>query len=231
MADEEKKMVVAYVPFKTFLAAIEGFERHMPTPIDPSVFPTYSGAIKGQLIGALRFLGLIDEKGIPSAQLKSLVHDKINRKAQFRKILEGAYKPVISAGLDQISPRVFDELMSAYGMSGETHRKVTSFFIQAAKYAEIPMSPLLQKKARAGVTKKRKANEGQEDEGDDNSARGSDGPVKGHTRTVELRDGGRLTLILSVNLFDLVGEERDFVFGLIDHCNDYERILGRKAKP
>jgi len=50
MADDEKKMIVAYVPFKTFLAAIEAFERHMPTQIDSSVWPTYSGAIRSQLL-------------------------------------------------------------------------------------------------------------------------------------------------------------------------------------
>jgi hypothetical protein len=199
----------------------------MPAPIDPSVFPTYSGAIKGQLIGALRFLGLIDDKGAPSPQLKAIVSDKANRKALLRKVLETSYKPVISAGLEHISPRVFDELMNAYGMSGETQRKVSSFFIQAAKYAEIPMSPLLQKKARAGTTRRRKPNDEQESENDGDSVRTSNAQVQGHTRSVELRGGDRFTLILSVNLFDLVGEERDFVFEVIDQCNHYEQKFGK----
>jgi hypothetical protein len=224
MADDEKKVIVAYVPFKTFLAAIEGFERHMPVQIDSSVWPTYSGAIRSQLLGAFKFLNLIDDKGHPNMFLKGLVEDKANRKATLRKVIETSYKPVISAGLQHMTPKMFDDLMDAYGMTGDTQKKVSSFFLQAAKYAEIPMSPLLSKK-RAGTTRKRKLTEGEEFDGDIFYASSS---AQGNSRTVELKSGGKLTLILSVNMFDLVGEDRDFVFQVIDECQQYE---SRRLKP
>jgi|SRR6266850_37833 len=227
MADDEKKMIVAYVPFKTFLAAIEAFERHMPTQIDSSVWPTYSGAIRSQLLGAFKFLNLIDDKGHPTVILKGLVEDKANRKATLRKVIETSYKPVISAGLQHMTPKMFDDLMDAYGMTGDTQKKVSSFFLQAAKYAEIPMSPLLLKK-RPGTTRKRRSTEEQASDGDVFHVEPSTG--QGNSRTVELRGGGKLTLILSVNMFDLVGEDRDFVFGIIDQCQQYENKKGKSAK-
>jgi hypothetical protein len=223
MANDEKKVIVAYVPFKTFLASIEGFERHMPTQIDSSVWPTYSGAIRGQLIGAFKFLNLIDDKGIPTGALKSIIDDKANRKTLLRKVIEASYKPVISAGLQHMTPKMFDDLMDAYGMTGDTQKKVTSFFLQAAKYTEIPMSPLLVKR-RVGSSRKRKAS----DDSDADVFHVEPSESQGNSRTVELRNGGKLTLILSVNMFDLSGEDRDFVFGIIDECQKYEM---RKVRP
>lgn len=225
MPNDGKKVVVAYVPFKTFLAAIEGFERNMPTQIDSSVWPTYSGAIRSQLLGAFKFLGLIDEKGQPTATLKTVVGDKGNRKATLRKVLESSYKGVIGAGLQNMTPKMFDDLMAAYGMSGDTHKKVSSFFLQAAKYAEIPMSPLLQKRRASGARRRRT---GEEQDSESLVFRPDVSVPQGSSRTVELKSGGKLTLILSINMFDLLGEDREFVFGIVDQCQRYE---SGKAKP
>ena len=227
MPNDEKKVIVAYVPFKTFTAALEGFERHMPAQIDNSVWPTYSGAIRSQLLGALKFLNLIDDLGHPTATLKTLVEDKANRKPMLRKILESSYKPVVSAGLQHMTPKMFDDLMDAYGMTGDTQKKVSSFFLQAAKYAELPMSPLLQKR-RTGGTRRRRSSEDQGSSADIFHVEPS--ASQGNSRTVELRGGGKLTLILSVNMFDLTGDDRDFVFGIIDQCQKYETGKGKAAK-
>lgn len=227
MGDSEKKAAVAYVPFKTFLAAIEGFERHMPAQIDSSVWPTYSGAIRSQLLGAFKFLNLIDDLGHPTAPLRLLAEDTANRKATLRKVLESSYKPLISAGLQHMTPKMFDDLMDAYGMTGDTQKKVSSFFLQAAKYAEIPMSPLLLKR-RPGTTRRRRSNGEEDSEGDVFHVEPS--TSQGSSRTVELNGGGKLTLILSVNVFDLVGSDRNFVFGIIDQLQTYEQQKGKAAK-
>jgi hypothetical protein len=216
------------VPFKTFLAAIEGFERHMPAQIDNSVWPTYSGAMRSQLLGAFKFLGLIDDKGNPTVVLRGLVENNGERKVLLRKIIETSYKPVVSAGLQHMTPKMFDDLMNAYGMSGDTQKKVSSFFLQAAKYAEIPMSPLLAKRRVGTAVRRRKANDEQDTEGDIFHVEPS--TSSGNSRTVELKSGGKLTLILSVNMFDLIGEDRDFVFGIIDQCQKYESGKGKTAK-
>jgi hypothetical protein len=218
---EDKKAAVAYVPFKTFLAAIEGFERHMPEPIDNSAWPTYSGAIKSQLLGAFRFLGLIDDKGTAMPALKSLVEDKAHRKANLRKIMEASYKPLIAAGLQNMSPKRFDELMGDYGMQGETHNKVVSFFIKAARYAELPISPLLLRRGARPITARKRKH----DEGGDEGVVGISVPQTssgGTSKTVDLVSGGQLTVVLSVNLLDLNASDREFVFGIIDKVQSYK---------
>jgi len=88
------------------------------------------------------------------------------------------------------------------------------------------MSPLLSKK-RAGTTRKRKLTEGEEFDGDIFYTSSN---AQGNSHTVELRSGGKLTLILSVNMFDLVGEDRDFVFQVIDECQQYESRRGKPVK-
>jgi hypothetical protein len=220
---EDKKIPVPYVPFKTFLAAIEGFERHMPQPIDSSAWPSYSGAIKSQLLGAFKFLGLIDEKGNPTPSLKSLVEDKANRKAILRKVLEGSYKPIVSAGLKNMSPRRFSELMTEYGMTGDTQKKVNIFFLKAAKYADIPVSPLLLE--RAPYTRKKKEIDSRingERKGDSSESGLNGQSQQGISKTVELRSGGKLTLILEANYLDLDMADRDYVNEITTKLQEYK---------
>lgn len=42
-------------------------------------------------------------------------------------------------------------------------------------------------------------------------------------RTVQLQSGGHLTLTVSVDVFDLTGDDRDFVFKLIDELKNYTK--------
>jgi hypothetical protein len=224
MADSEHKKIVAYAPFKTFLAAVEGFEHAtIPHQIDTSVWPTYSGAIKSQLLGSFKFLGLIDDMGKPTPVLKSLVEDKANRKTNLRKIIETSYPKIVSAGLQKMTPKSFDELMQEYGMGGSTHQKVTSFFLQAAKYTDLPMSPLLGKRRRTPGTRRSRAGETR---GNGTEVAGSLPPspvvTAGSTKTIEMRNGVRLSLAVSVDLFAMVAEDRSFVLGLLEKLEEYE---------
>lgn len=217
---EEKKLVAAYVPFKTFLAAIEGFERNMPDPIDTSVWPTYSGAIKSQLLMAFKFLGLIDEKGHISTTLRTLVDDKENRKANLRKVLESAYKPIFALKLNSTSPMQFQKAMeSVYGKTGETQTKIKSFFLQAAKYAAVPMNQLLLTRTRNIGPRKKKRDAAT------NAPETSmlpTPPQHGNAKTIQLKSGGTLALAFSGNVLDLSASDRQFVFGLNDQLEEYE---------
>ena len=224
MPNNEKQNPVAYVPFRTFLSAIEGLEHGIPHQIDTSMWPTYSGAIKSQLVGSFKFLNLIDEAGVPTPWLKALAEDKANRKIHLRKILESSYSKVVDVGLKQMTPKQFDDLMSEYGMEGSTHQKVVSFFLQAAKYADLPMSPLLGKKTRTGIRKRRAGEESVNGDGITEALSTEPGMLpKGTCRTVTLRSGGKLSLALEANLFDLSASDREFVFGMIDKLQEYEK--------
>lgn len=217
--------VVAYVPFRTFLSALVLFDRGIPERIDPSVWPTYSVATRSQLYGAFRFLGLIDGGGGPTAVLKALVHDKPNRKVTMRKILETSYARVVDLGLTSVSPRQFDQAMREYGMGGETHKKVISFFRRAARFAELPMSPLLGKKARVvGASRKRRRglSEIVAEKSVGSPPHGSSLQL---SKTVILRGGGSITVNIEGNVFELEARDRRFVFGLIDRLVGYQKRM------
>ena len=212
--------VVAYVPFTTFLSAIEGLERGIPPQIDTSVWPTYSVAIQSQLLGSFRFLSLIDNGGKPTAALKSLVQDKANRKVTLRRILESSYARIVSLDLTRISPRHFDEAIHEYGMSGETHKKVVSFFLRAARHAELPLSPLLERRIRGGRPRRRKRTDGH----GSGRAHVAEAPLNAlppQSKTVILRSGGSVTLNLEGSFLEMTMDDRQFVSRLVDLLHEY----------
>jgi hypothetical protein len=63
-----------YIPFKTFITAIDTLKPGIPPEIDRTVWPTFSGGLQSQTLGAFKFLGLIEEDGIVKPILNSLVN-------------------------------------------------------------------------------------------------------------------------------------------------------------
>jgi hypothetical protein len=202
---------VPYVPFRTFLAALETLERGCPNQLDRSVWPSSSGAIQGQLLGAFRFLGLMDEAQCPSAELRELIGKKESRRPLLRRILEKNYATLVAMDLSRTSPHQLEEAMRQYGLTGATHKKALSFFLQAAQYAGLPLSVLLRAKIRGsgGGPRQRRAP----------AVEAVAAIAAG--KTVHLKSGGSVTLTTAVDLFSLNAEDRKFVFELIDRMQEY----------
>ncbi len=202
---------VPYVPFRTFLAALETLERGCPNQLDRSVWPSSSGAIQGQLLGAFRFLGLMDEAQCPSAELRELIGKKESRRVLLRRILEKNYATLVAMDLSRTSPHQLEEAMRQYGLSGATHKKALSFFLQAAQYAGLPLSVLLRAKIRGsgGGPRQRRA------------PASEIATAIAAGKTVHLKSGGSVTLATEVDLFSLSAEDRKFVFELIDRMQEY----------
>lgn len=230
MAEEtkDKKTMPAYVPFRTFLNAIESLEHGVPNVIDRTVWPTFSGLYQSQTLGAFRFLGLIDQNGKPTPDLSKLVEDKANRKQHLRKNLEQSYAALIKGDLTKMTPASFNAAMEVYGASGETHRKVISFFLQAAKYAGLPLSPYVIKQTRnVATTRKRRGPSVNSPKGfyvhemkgvADNGTTTHTGPAK----TIQLGRGVNLTISCSADTFAMTSDDRAFVMKLLAEVEDYE---------
>ncbi len=201
-----------YVPFKTFLTAIEGFERGLPGQLDRSLWPSYSGAIQGQLMNAFRFFGLVDEGDCPAPAMRELVSRRDQRRAILRGLLEKSYPSLIGLDLAHASPRQLDEAMRQYGLSGVTHKKAISFFLQAGNFAGLPLSPLLKGRTRAAAPARRAQPQ---------PAQSRPGEDPELSRTVRLRSGGTITLTATVDLFNLDAGDRRFLFDLIDRLRAY----------
>lgn len=234
---ETKKLMPPYVAFRTLIGAIEQLQAHgtPPNKIDRTVFPSYSGSIVSQLISALRFLKLIDEKDAPTPMLEALVTETENRKANIRKMLESAYPDIIALDLARMPPSQLEAVLSGenYGVTGETKAKAKTFLLKAAEFAGIPVSPLLTqitRKPKGSGAKKAataKANGGAQTTSNPPPLNNPPEPTpvtqNGSTVTVKLRQGGSLTLSLTVNMLKLRGADREFVFKIIDEIEEYEK--------
>src|SRR2546427_10355773 len=155
-------LVAPYLPFKTFQTALDRLHEGMPHQIDKSVFPTFSFSTIPQLLSGFKFFGLIDEKGVPQADLKALAGVKEqDRQPIMRKLLEKRYSEVMEIDLTKATPTQLEEAIKNYNVTGTTHRKAVTCFLQAAKFAKLPMSHLLEAKTtrgvKAGTTRKRRA--------------------------------------------------------------------------
>jgi hypothetical protein len=213
---EAGRTVVPYVPFKTFLTALEALEQDLPNQLDRSLWPSYSGAIQGQLLGAFRFLGLMDDGNCPTPALREMLGKRESRRDLLRALLERHYAPLVGLDLPRTSPRQLDEAMRQYGLSGATHKKAISFFLQAAQYAGLPLSVLLKAKTRTAAFGRRRPGAPAP------AGKGGETPPSSVSKTVVLRTGGTLTVTASLDLFSLGAEDRKFVFDLIDRLQEYE---------
>ena len=222
-----------YIPWRTFTNTLDALARHMPNRIDKSAFPGQSGAGQTQILIAFRFLGLITDDGKPTQTLHALtVSDETARKAALRKVVEDKYSDLFALNLLKTTPAEFAEQMTeAYSITGDTRLKATRFFLSAADYLDIQVSPLLLRDktkptgtgAARGVTRKRRVrrNDVSDDADLDDDLDGE--PQAGESRTVALRSGGALTLRASTKFMALSSADRTFVFGLIDKLEEYEK--------
>lgn len=236
MADEEEKTnkpIAAYVPFKTFLNALESLERGVPHVIDRSVWPTFSGLYQSQTLAAFRFLGLIDENGKPTADLVKLVSDRDNRKLHLRRILQESYASVVRKDLTKMTSASFDSAMSEYGGSGDTHRKAVSFFLQAARYAELPLSPWIMKQTRSVSTRRRRgpaATRAKPYYVPEIKAEVDSRQPGGPSKRIALRNGVYLSLAASSDVFKMDAEDRQFVLKLLEEMEAHEAEIGASQK-
>ena len=231
MPTEENKPQIAYVPFNTFNSAIEAMEHTLPPRLDKSMWPNYSGAIQSQLWSTFRFFGLVNEDGTPTKTLETLVRDKANRKTHLRKLLEDHYPSLMALDLSKATLGHFNEAMKGYGLGTETQKKASSFFLQAAKAADIPLSRFILSNTRTpGVRKKRVGAKAKGNGGAFPVPLATTSPAQignGPMVTIQLENGISLTLSASADTFKMTSSDRKWVNGLLE---DFERYVEGHAE-
>lgn len=215
----------AYTAFRTFLGAIDALEHGIPKQIDRTIWRSQSGVVQSQIMMAFRFFGLVDQNDCPTVALQRLVDNPEKRHEHIRALLHHAYRDLIDHDLTKMSPRMLDEAMEQYHVSGDTKRKAVSFFLQAARFAELPMHPMLlaQIRTTSGTRRKRKQKEPSNRLSEGTASVNANTPQQGSVRTIVLRSGGTLTLSISADVFAMSAEDRGFIFGLIDNLQKYEK--------
>lgn len=137
-----KAMPPPYFAFKTLTNMIVSMEEHgPPNRIDRSFLTGMSGAGQTQFIAGLKSLQLIDEQGAPQQRLIELVNDPHNRPAVIGDMVRDRYPEAIELGKTNATTAELVEVFKDYGVQGDTARKAIAFFLQAANYANIKLSP------------------------------------------------------------------------------------------
>jgi hypothetical protein len=227
-ADNGKINSAAYLPFRTFTGSLDALEQGIPKQIDRTIWRNQAGNVQSQILMALRFLGFVDGSDHPTQLLHDYVEQKEQRKQTMAKVLQTAYAEVVRHDLTKMTPKMLDDSFDTLGVSGDTKRKAVTFFLKAAKFAEIPMHPLLAAQVRnTGPRGKRKADR---KIGEENSTAikiataTTSGVQASNTRSVLLKSGGTVTMTLAYDPFSLSVEDRQFVFELIDKLQQYSAI-------
>jgi len=162
-----RKSLPPYVSYRTFLSFINGLQEGMPSRIDRSYWgERYSGSTGTQLMTALRFLGLIDSSGVPTARLRQLVSTTgTQRHEVLKQIARGAFYFITERSLNPevaTYAQLEEAFSSTYQMTGDVARKCIKFFISLLSDAGIPLSPYIMKRSKTirsrtvskGTTKK-----------------------------------------------------------------------------
>jgi len=151
--EQEKAAMPPYVSFRTFLNLLDRLHKDgIPQHIDRHYWSSFmAGGLGQQLMVGLKFLGLIDpQSNSPTTALERLVEPE-QRKAALAELIQERYTALWESNinLSRTTPGHLDNAFkTAYNAEGETRRKAVTFFVHAAKFAEIPLSPQVADKTR-----------------------------------------------------------------------------------
>jgi hypothetical protein len=232
----KKATVPVYLSFKTFQSAIQSLRNHgLPNSLDRTAFGSRSGAEQTQILSAFRFLGLSDENDKTQEPLRALVKSQENsteEKQQIATLLKERYANAFALNLEGATPAQLEKTIGDYGTTGATRDRAVRFFIKAAEHCGIKLS------TRLTARKPRSPSAGNGDDQQTQIPRKRSKsantppapPAAGGSqiKTISLPDvGGTLTISGTFNFFDLVGDERELVLGIIDQLSAFQK----KQKP
>ena len=234
-ASSTTTLIAPYVSFKTFQSGVQALRSHgLPAKIDRSVWMTKSGADQTALLSAFRFLCLIDSQDLVQPTLRKLADAQEASDAEkgvLGGILRTSYAKLFELNLETLTPTQFSEAIENYGPTGSTRERSERFFLKAAKHCGIKMSGRLKsRKPRATGSKGNGSNAqrsvrrtpGQQQQRQPGQPRQDEQAPKA-MKEIELpQAGGKLTLSGTFNTFELVGDERDLVFKIIDAMKGFE---------
>jgi len=232
MADDTQGKIPPYLPLKTFLSALDALREGVPKRIDRGIWRTQSGANQGQIMMALRFFDLLDDSDAPALPLleKLAKADGLERKKFLKPLFEQHYQSIIAHDLTKMTPKMLDEEMGIFGLTGDTQRKAVTFFLQMAKYLELSLSPFLTDRTRSSSGKRRAKTSKATINGETISPTIAPASATGSTTSVNLRGGGTVTMVVTADVWKMPPDDRAFVLELVDKIQGYER-LAAEEKP
>ncbi len=228
------KVVPPYLPFKTFQSSLDTLSQGVPPKIDRSLWRSQSGVTQGLIMHAYRFFGLVDEEHGDTATeyLVKMAKHSDQRPQVLRFLLESNYRDILAShdhDISSMTMKMLDTIFEeSFAVSGATKQKAIGFFLKAAKFADLPLSPYLLSQMRNAGPRKRRNGKGKLAPLALGETSGSTiNPVTpstpgSETHSIRLVSGGTVTVSVSFNPFKMPTEDRTFVFSLIDKIQEYE---------
>ena len=145
-----------YTSFGTFNNFLQRLAKNpVPAVVDRG-FIGGSGANQSQMQGALKFLGLIEADGTPTATLHELVRaDDVDRPPLLAKLVRAHYAGATELGTNATQTQL-EQWFRTQNVSGETSRKAQSFYLALAKAAGLDVSPHFKSVRATSTTPKKK---------------------------------------------------------------------------
>jgi hypothetical protein len=234
MDEEREPFRPPYMSFQTFWRFIEELRsKPLPPQIDRSLMRSKSGTDQANLNAALDTFRLVGPGGEVRPELKALVEgDEDGRRRVLAEMLWRYYdQPLAVSRQNGTQQQLLEAFRDAYGMSAaDTRRKAMTFFLHACREAGIELSPYFPSTragsgapgtARPRKTPRRRATTTTPSEPESQTAAPTPTNTAGDTYSVTLASGGTVAVTVSVNLFELTTDDRNFVIDLVDKLRGY----------
>lgn len=230
------RATLPYLSFATFKNFVDTLSNGRPLPprIDRSLMLGMAGGTQTLLLGTLTTFGLISEDKDVSPRFLELVSmPEDQRPAMVAQMVRETYAaPLELAANHATADQLQESFRELTGYQGSTLRKSISFFLNMAKYADVPLSPYFKAPSqnRTTGTRTRPARRTKPAPVEELPTVGP-APTVGESQTIELASGGTVTVSCSTAFLSLSREDRQFVFGLVDRLIDYrEQSLANPAR-
>ncbi|CAM04355.1 hypothetical protein A8924_5486 [Saccharopolyspora erythraea NRRL 2338] len=214
------------ITWRTFLGSLDRMasDASLPSVIDRSYLSWMPGSVQTSYLTLCRQFGLIDDDGSPMSLLSEIVYTPNSRPEVVARLLRVHYAAIVELGKTHATlQQLMDLWKETFGQNGETRRKAITFYMQAADFAQIPVSPLWERgvaKASRQATPARRARP--------RARRTKQKPTAPQSTstpsdTVVLASGaGTLSISVDIDPLLLSEEDRGFVFGVIDSVHEYQ---------
>lgn len=228
----KENSAIPYLSFETFKNFVDGLSSGRPLPprIDRSLMAGMAGGTQTLLLGALETFGLIGENKEVTPRFIELVRLSSDERPRYMAALvrEHYADQMALAQEHATAEQLAESFRAMSGYQGSTLRKAITFFLNMARYAEVPLSPYFRAPRQTSpqrVRSPRRAvpREAVPPQPEPTDTRGeATSTPSGETRSVSLRSGGTVTVSCSTTFLALTREDRMFVFDLVDRLLEYE---------
>ncbi len=143
----DKSPSPAYASFKSLGTYFDQRREdgHITDVVDKTLMNNFSGSTQNELLIAFKFLKLINEKNQPTELYKNYVAaDEDGRKKLMADIIAKSYPFLYSTdgfNLERGTTGQMQDVFRTQGLNGSTLARAIAFFLSAAKYAGIKVSP------------------------------------------------------------------------------------------